>query len=105
MEKVTVENIKERFPRPVRMSHAERYVDECLYCVGGAFISYIDSEADRRKFPASWLLASELKNYNNLLPVDKASHFSKMIINANDSGRFARAWGYLDKALNFKEKN
>lgn len=91
---MTVEEIRAKFPAPVKYSDEAR-ANNKRYCVLGAAILFNgDRNGPDYRFPFSHLAAEILGiNWNSAWNIGQE----------NDSGDFERAWSLLDKAL--KEKD
>lgn len=93
----TVEDIKRKYPRPVRGNSPAARI-EITYCVGGAFCLVNGYDAH---FPTGEDLAGVLRkilpNMERLESLDIAND----IIASNDKEDFADAWGILDNAVKF----
>ena len=93
MKVLTVQELKEKFPRPKAADNADLRHD---YCVGGAFIRTLGG---KRGFPVASTIARYLRKANPDLSCDDAREFAKSIVSANDDSKFCVAWDHLERAL------
>lgn len=100
MDRVTFEQVRERFPDPV----ITRTMDDVLrgnidlYCVGGAFC--LATGYDNR-FPHPNELSVSFKKYNPHLYHENAEDFAANIVELSDEGRFEEAWAELERAMKY----
>lgn len=95
--KELVAEIRRRFPNPATYAHnADR---EC-YCVGGAFMDYIDHPRGRFpwRFPLRECLADALHSHTGKSR-RLCERFADRILADNDRGDFDSAWQGLEDAL------
>lgn len=72
---------------------------ESGYCVGGAFVMYINGDIP---FPDEEQLGDMLYRQNNALRPNGGVFYAERIIWANDNRKFNKAWDLLEEALAFK---
>lgn len=89
MKPVTMQAIRERFPRPGGR-----------YCVGGALLLYAgECEPNLACFPSTQDLAAVLRDANPKLTGSWSNGYAVAIIEENDHGHYDEAWRILDNAL------
>lgn len=97
MQRLTIDEIKIKFPNPVRGGIGE--YDENAYCVGGAFINSAWPSKYFR-FPMAGTLATRIKMYREFIelpeiPWEDLRLGVDEVIRQNDLGRFDTAWHLL----------
>ena len=104
--KISVKDIKEKYPNPVKWMSFLDDTWEGHYCVGGALCLYltdVDEISYIESFPPNHLLTVKLRICNPQLSEKQAIDFATSIINHNDEGRFKTAWKVLSKELDSRE--
>jgi len=105
--RVAVEEIRKRYPNPVKAGGS---VDPLSYCTGGAVCLFADLPVH---FPLIHRLAEALRKLNPELSSyvvknehgwSKAASYALSIITANDAGDFERAWQLVGEALEWKKE-
>lgn len=99
---IRVEDIKAKYPSPVR------YGSVGGYCVGGALGLYLMREHGllhgwAQGFPTLTALTGYLKVANPLLDEELAARYGGGILRENDLGTFEAAWELLRQALVYRE--
>lgn len=75
------------------------------YCVGGAFLRYIEYRSDTPFcYPSTEVIAAGLREANPVLTQKQASIRANWITRNNDSSRIDKAWATLDRALAYPDK-
>ena len=102
MDEITMESLREKYPNPV--AHPEKYPGGTVYCIGWALCrevkqAAIFGEIDPEGGDLS--VAGALRMVNPKLSQNDALDFTEAIIDLNDEEKFDRAWGILEKALNY----
>jgi hypothetical protein len=99
MSELTVQELRQKFPSPGR---SDKKSLESLYCVGGALVAWLgghtDGPEDYTWFPDSGELARAIMEVRAQSFKEALAH-ARNIIDANDRGKFTKAWGFLDAAL------
>ena len=103
MAKITVEEIRARYPNPRAKGEIFRLGE---YCVGGALMLWL---CDQRgcyapigySFPNGDRLSWTLRMLNPAIDYALACSFSCDLIHANDTGDFEKAWRLLGEALDY----
>lgn len=96
--KILVEDIQKMFPNPKSNNDAKEIED---YCVGGAFLRYIDCTEG---FPGERFLALKLQKVNLRLSYFRAHEYACGITINNDKRKFETAWRFLANALAYPNK-
>jgi len=91
------EDIKARYPKPVRTGYGD-------YCVGQALCMYVGYPT--QPFPGPSTISSALRQANPNLGAmgGRRDSYERAltIINNNDAGRFSKAWTALCRALDYR---
>jgi hypothetical protein len=102
-----VDDIKAQFPHPVTGNETIQHCADGDYCVGGAVCLYavkVGFHVEAIKFPSEYNLGPVLQELNPHLEETQALELAKRIIAANDAGCFAKAWCFVDIALQTRSK-
>lgn len=106
----TVEEIKDKFPNPIKCVSSMRQNTYEKYCVGGAFCLYafehgtypyyaFETASQPFSFPGPSELGDYLRASNPTLTREVAYNFATNLIIENDAERFSGAWDILVEAL------
>lgn len=91
---ITVEQIKQQYPYPVRFADSE--LTDRAYCIGGAICHVTGTHVN---FPRINQLAIALIDLNPHLDWYDAPGYASLIITENDAGMFESAWETVNVAL------
>jgi hypothetical protein len=107
MSKITMQEIKAQYPRPVALPRRRatflRKVAEGAYCVGGALCYAahlpLGMWSEHPGFPTQEDIAVALQKLNPGLEPEDATLYARDIIGSNEHRRFAAAWKMVEEAL------
>ena len=87
--------LKSKYPNPVRVG-SRKIGNNCSYCVGGTLAK---EHGDVWLFPDAEVLGAHIRRLVPRLTTEEAEERAGYVIEANDEGKFDRAWVYLASAL------
>jgi|SRR5579859_1019349 len=94
-----VEEIRAKYPNPMRAGRATYSVAQEKYCVGGALGRCLFEEGKCLPFPGYVELACYLRTANPMLEANLSWQAAMGIIAANDDGDFESAWSIMAQAI------
>ena len=96
MKEVSVERIKQRFPKPKTFEQGK--IRPGSYCVGGAMMDFVGLP-NGAGFPDVDEIAAFLGLMNPKLLPEEADQYAEEIVGLNDKGHFSLAWQKAEEAL------
>lgn len=113
---ISLAKVKERYPEPIRQGRAKPASPALVYCVAGAFLSYVHNHTRKKalksltkffrrfRFPGVQRTAVVFQLLNPTLSDWTAFKAASRVIELNDRADYAAAWRRLDLALKCKQK-
>jgi hypothetical protein len=114
---LTIAQIRQQYPTPMREVDRQGKAPEQCYCVGGAIVQAFRnlvplSYVDDWQFPGESALAEALIDINHELDADEVVDFHESqgmdfasgIIDYNEHGEFEDAWRLAEEALAYRHK-
>jgi len=97
-----VRQIRDAYPNPVEYAKGDL---SCSYCVGGAFVMYVENLNNEEnlselyRFPSEASLRVTCEKLNFSTDKDVIDAIVSEIVTQNDAGNFESAWNWLDNLI------